>query len=110
MHVNAHEAEAWCTWAGRRLPSEVEWEAAWPHLDARGRVWEWTSSVFAPYAGFSADPYAEYSAPWFDGNHRVLRGASVATAPRNRWRTWRNFYVPARSDMFCGFRTCAAAA
>ena len=106
VHVNAHEAEAWCAWAGRRLPGEVEWEAAWPHLHARGRVWEWTSSIFAPYAGFSADPYAEYSAPWFDGSYRVLRGGSIATAPRNLWRTWRNFYTPERSDMFCGFRTC----
>ena len=70
-------------------------------------VWEWTASSFAPYPGFVADPYADYSAPWFDGAHRVLRGGSIATAPRNLWRSWRNFYLPARGDMFCGFRTCA---
>lgn len=106
VHVNAHEAQAYCAWVGRRLPGEAEWEHAWPQLQSRGMVWEWTDSTFAPYPGFAADPYADYSAPWFDGAHRVLRGGSIATAPRNRWRTWRNFYVPARGDMFCGFRTC----
>ena len=107
IHVSALDAEAWCAWAGRRLPSEAEWERAYDALDARGQVWEWTATSFAPYPGFSADPYAEYSAPWFDGNYRVLRGGSIATVARNIRRTWRNFYTPDRSDMFCGFRTCA---
>ena len=107
VHVNAHEAEAWCRMAGRRLPTETEWERAHDALAARGQVWEWTATNFAPYAGFSADPYAEYSTPWFDGSFRVLRGGSIATAPRCLWKTWRNFYVPERNDMFCGFRTCA---
>ncbi len=110
VHVNAHEAEAWCRWAGRRLPSETEWEQAHDALQGRGQGWEWTATSFAPYPGFSADPYAEYSAPWFDGRFRVLRGGSVATEPRCIWRTWRNFYTPERSDMFCGFRTCRLAA
>ena len=106
-HVSALDAEAWCAWAGRRLPSEAEWERAYDALEARGQVWEWTATSFAPYPGFSTDPYAEYSAPWFDGHYRVLRGGSIATAARNIRRTWRNFYTPDRSDMFCGFRTCA---
>ena len=106
-HVNAHEAQAYCAWAGRRLPTEAEWERAWPGLQARGAVWEWTATAFTPYPGFAADPYADYSLPWFDGRHRVLRGGSRFTAPRNLWRGWRNFYLPRRADMFCGFRTCA---
>ena len=110
MHVSWHEAEAYCAWAGRRLPSEAEWEcAAGSGADRfdRGRVWEWTSSRFGPYPGFSADPYQEYSAPWFAEEHRVLRGGSFATPPRLLRTTWRNFYQPERADMFCGFRTCA---
>ena len=105
-----HEAEAYCAWAGRRLPSEAEWECAAGSRSDRfdcGRAWEWTSSRFAPYPGFSADPYKEYSAPWFADEHRVLRGGSFATPRRLLRRTWRNFYTPERADMFCGFRSCA---
>jgi iron(II)-dependent oxidoreductase len=110
MHVSWYEAEAYCVWAGRRLPSEAEWEfAAGTCSDRfeRGRVWEWTSSRFAPYRGFSADPYKEYSEPWFAEEHRVLRGGSFVTPPRLLRNTWRNFYTPERADMFCGFRSCA---
>ena len=109
-HVSCHEAEAYCAWAGRRLPSEAEWEcvaAADPRRMTTGRVWEWTSSRFGPYPGFVPDPYKEYSAPWFAEEHRVLRGGSFATPPRLLRATWRNFYKPERADMFCGFRTCA---
>src|SRR5262249_18923784 len=125
VFVTWHEAQAWCRWAGRRLPSEAEWEAAaigepaaggtrladgkrrWPWGEARpnsphatldfahtmpvavaafpasdsafgcrqmvGNVWEWTASDFLPFPGFSADPYEDYSQPWF-GSRKVLRG------------------------------------
>jgi gamma-glutamyl hercynylcysteine S-oxide synthase len=71
-----------------------------------GNVWEWTADVFRPYPGFVPDPYREYSAPWF-GDHHVLRGGCWATRGRLLRNTWRNFYRPARRDVFAGFRTCA---
>ena len=109
-HVSGYEAKAWCRWAGRRLPTEVEWEVAAHQGAARGfrwgDVWEWTSSNFRPFPGFSADPYLDYSQPWF-GNHQVLRGASFATRGRMRSAKYRNFYLPWRDDIFSGFRSCA---
>jgi iron(II)-dependent oxidoreductase len=158
IHVNWHEANAYCTWAGRRLPSEPEWEMAascepsedgkgistrkriYPWGDAPptlekanldwgasgtidvrslpqgdsafgcrqmiGNVWELTSSMFERYPGFVADPYKEYSEPWF-GDHVVLRGGCWATRSRLIRNTWRNFYRPDRRDVMAGFRTCA---
>lgn len=131
LHINAHEAEAWCGYARRRLPTEAEWEFAARHAPAHvngvldharsapvaavagesmahmlGNVWEWTASAFMPFPGFAADPYADYSAPWF-GDHRVLRGGSFATRSRLVHPGFRNFYRPERVDAFAGFRTCA---
>jgi iron(II)-dependent oxidoreductase len=71
-----------------------------------GGVWEWTASPFLPYPGFRADPYKEYSEPWF-GSHQVLRGGSFATRSRLVHNRFRNFYLPERTDVFAGFRTCA---
>ena len=109
-HVSWYEAEAWCRWAGRRLPTEVEWEAA-AHQGATrgfrwGDVWEWTGTTFRPYPDFVAGPYRDYSQPWF-GTHKVLRGASFVTSSRLRHPKFRNFYRPERDDVFCGFRSCA---
>jgi EgtB-related family protein len=108
VHLLWDEAEAWCRWAGRRLPSEAEWEiAALTHPEFRwGQVWEWTASRFAPYPGFVAHPYRDYSAPWF-GDRYVLRGASRATSPRMAHPRYRNYFTPERNDLHNGFRSCA---
>lgn len=106
-HVSWHQANAYCAFVGRRLPSEAEWEyAALRGLDNVGRVWEWTSSEFLPYPGFVRDPYKEYSEPWF-ATHKALRGASFATPAGVSHARFRNFYTPDRADIFAGFRTCA---
>lgn len=108
LHVSAFEAEAWCAWAGRRLPAEAEWECAAKAFGAAfspwGHVWQWTASPFAPYAGFAPDPYADYSQPWFH-THRAVRGGSFATPARLLDPVFRNFYEPQRDDIFVGFRS-----
>ena len=117
MHLNAHEAEAYCHWSGRRLPTAAEWEYAAtqypPQKTAGGSsfhwgysVWEWTADAFQPYPGFAPGPYREYSAPWFAG-HRELRGGAFATHARLHDARYRNFFLPNRTDIFSGFRTAA---
>jgi ergothioneine biosynthesis protein EgtB len=109
MHLTQHEAQAWCRWAGRRLPTEAEWACAAASVEAFawGQVWEWTASPFAPWPGFEPGPYRDYSQPWFDGRP-VLKGASFATPEVLRDARFRNYFPPDRNDIFAGFRSCAA--
>jgi iron(II)-dependent oxidoreductase len=109
IHVNRFEAEAYCAWRGRKLPSAAQWlHAASQSGFARGRCWEWTCDPFAPYAEFSPDPYTDYSAPWFL-THAEVRGAgSWVTDAALARPTYRNFYTPERRDPFIGFRSARA--
>jgi iron(II)-dependent oxidoreductase len=111
-HVSFHEAEAYARWAGKRLPTEPEWEKAAKTVAGElehmsGAVWQWTSSFFDGYPGFSAFPYAEYSEAFFGDEYRVLRGGSWFTDPLVARRpTFRNWDLPQRRQIFSGFR-CA---
>jgi gamma-glutamyl hercynylcysteine S-oxide synthase len=150
QHVCFFEAEAFATWAGARLPTEIEWEKActwdpvanarrrWPWGSAAptpelanlgglglrpapvgaypkgasaygaeqmiGDVWEWTSSDFEPWPGFTPMIYRNYSEPFFGGDYKVLRGGSWAVAPSAIRPSFRNWDHPIRRQIFTGVR------
>jgi iron(II)-dependent oxidoreductase len=137
-HISFYEAEAVAAWAGKRLPREEEWEKAAHGADSGGDanlgresfgplpvarratssvgcdcmlgdVWEWTSSPFTGYPGFTAFPYAEYSEVFFGDEHRVLRGGSWATDRLVARVTFRNWDYPQRRQLFSGVRLAADA-
>jgi gamma-glutamyl hercynylcysteine S-oxide synthase len=106
LHVSWEQADGFARWAGKRLPTEFEWEAARPQLDGVGRGWEWTSSDFLAYPGFETFPYREYSEVFFGDEHKVLRGGSWATHPRVARPSFRNWDLPQRNQIFSSVR-CA---
>ncbi len=69
-----------------------------------GEVWEWTSSGFEPWPGFEPMLYADYSAPFFGGDYRVLRGGSWATGGAAVRPSFRNWDLPIRRQIFSGLR------
>ncbi len=134
IHVDFHQAEAFARWAGKRLPTEFEWEAAAAGADREranldllafgcapagaygdapsecgavqmlGDVWEWTSTEFDGYPGFEAFPYREYSEEFFGHGYRVLRGGAWASRRSVIRTSFRNWDNPDRRQIFSGIR------
>src|SRR5436190_9488532 len=129
VYCTHDEASAYARWRGMRLPTEAEFHraacgaAVSSNLDFRcwepipvddgapgiqqmvGNGWEWTSTVFAPFPGFEPFPfYRNYSEPFFDGQHYVLKGASPRTAACFLRPSFRNWFRPAYPYVYATFR------
>lgn len=105
-HISFYEASAFAEWAGMRLPTEFEWEAAADEL-RWGLRWEHTNSAYLPYPGYTkpSGPIGEYNGK-FMINTMVLRGASAFTPEGHSRKTYRNFFYPHLRWQFNGIRLC----
>ena len=108
MQLSFYEACAFAEWAGARLPTEFEWEAACGlpgFTQAADQAWQWTRSSYAPYPGFrpAVGVVAEYNGKFMVGQ-QVLRGGSLATPPGHARSSYRNFFPPAARWQFSGVR------
>ncbi|WP_150625663.1 ergothioneine biosynthesis protein EgtB [Pandoraea captiosa] len=117
QHVSYFEADAFARWAGKRLPTEQEWEVAARASDNAsstgqvameqrfGPVWQWTASPYVAYPGFrtASGAVGEYNGKFMCGQF-VLRGGSIATPPGHARTTYRNFFYPHQRWQFCGLR------
>lgn len=106
--LSFYEAAAYAEWAGARLPTEFEWEAACADTgmnEMTGHVWQWTRSSYDPYPGFRPLPgvAAEYNGKFMVGQ-LVLRGGSVTTPAGHTRPSYRNFFPPAARWQFSGLR------
>jgi ergothioneine biosynthesis protein EgtB len=113
-HVSYFEADAFARWAGKRLPTEPEWEIAaraHPELDDLYNLrWQWTQSAYVAYPGFAPARGAigEYNGKWMS-DQWVLRGSSCATPPGHSRVTYRNFFPSDTRWQFTGIRLAANA-
>ncbi|MBI2768109.1 MAG: ergothioneine biosynthesis protein EgtB [Burkholderiales bacterium] len=112
--LSFYEAAAYAEWAGARLPTEFEWEAAFdaPGISQMtGHVWQWTRSSYDPYPGFRplSGAVSEYNGKFMVGQ-LVLRGSSCATPAGHARPSYRNFFPPAARWQFTGLRLAKDAA
>ncbi len=108
LNLSFYEAWAYAAWAGARLPTEFEWEAASGLAGFRQRddaAWQWTNSAYLPYPGYRpwAGAVGEYNGKFMVGQ-QVLRGGSLATPPGHSRPSYRNFFPPAARWQFSGLR------